>query len=130
MRGEPSQQAVFEFLGSGAHSSAVVGVWYFPELHVRITGVDEAGVADGDVAVDLAVNEKDRNAGRRYGIFWRNIIHVQVVLPARAEKGGLDERTEDGASNPRAEVEGLSHAVVGDLTKIGEGGFGGYGAEV
>ena len=27
-------------------------------------------------------------------------------------------------------MEGLFHAVVGDLTKIGEGRFGGYGAEV
>ncbi len=26
-------------------------------------------------------------------------------------------------------MEGLSHAVVGDLAKIGEGRFGGYGAE-
>ena len=27
-------------------------------------------------------------------------------------------------------MEGLPHAVVGDLTKIGEGRFGGHGAEV
>jgi len=32
--------------------------------------------------------------------------------------------------NPGTEVEGLSHAVVGDLAKIGEGRFGGDGAEV
>ncbi len=27
-------------------------------------------------------------------------------------------------------MEGLTHAVVGDLAKGGEGGFGGYGAKV
>ena len=57
-------------------------------------------------------------------------MHVEVVLPAGAEEGDFDQRAEDGASYPRAEMEGLAHAVIGDLAEIREGGFDGDSAEV
>jgi hypothetical protein len=86
-------------------------------------------VAWGNVAVDLAVNQEDWNLGGAYCIFWRNVLHVQAVLPANVEKGEFDYRAEDGASEPGAEVKGLAHAVVGDLAETGEGRFCGDGTE-
>ena len=84
----------------------------------------------GNVAVDLAVDEQNRDRGCGHGVFRGNIFHVEVVLQAGAKECDFDERAEDGASDPRTQVEGLSHAVVSDLTKIGEGRLGGYGAEL
>lgn len=49
---------------------------------------------------------------------------------AGAQESDLDQWPENGAAEPRAQMEGLSHAVVSDLAKIGEGRFGGDGAEV
>ena len=56
--GEPREQSLFEFLGSCADGPAVIGTGNFPES-MRIAVLDAAGVADGDVAVDLSVNQKD-----------------------------------------------------------------------
>lgn len=53
-----------------------------------------------------------------------------MILPTRAEECYFDQGAEDGAPNPRAEVKGLSHAIVGDLSERGERRFDGYGAEV
>lgn len=129
-RDEPDEEAAFEFLGGGADSATVVGVGNFPELGVGISGADNLRVTQGNVAVDLAVNQENRDCRGCDGIFRGNILHAEVILQAGAEKGNFDEWAEDGASDPRAEVERLSHAVVGDLAKIGEGRFGDYGAEV
>lgn len=121
---------MFEFFWSGANRAAVVGGGDFPELGFWISSVDGFGVADGDIAVDLAVNEKDRDVCMRDGIFGGNLLHVEVILPAGAKEGDLDKRAEEGASDPGAEVEGLSHAVAGDLAESDEGRFGGDGAEI
>ena len=53
---EPGQDALLKFLGGGAEGAAVVGSGDFPELGVGIMGVNVARVADGDVAVDVAVD--------------------------------------------------------------------------
>lgn len=50
---------------SCADGAAVIGVGDFPEDCSWIAGVDAAGVAEWDVAVDLAVNKKDRDFRRR-----------------------------------------------------------------
>src|ERR1700733_7758938 len=86
-------------------------------------------MAGGNVAVDLTVDEENRDSRCGHGIFRGNVFHVEVVLQAGAKECDFDERAWDGASHPRTQVEGLSHAVIGDLTKIGEGRLGGYGAE-
>jgi len=127
---EPREQALFEFLRGGAEGAAVVGGGDLPELGVGSASVNAAGVADRNVAVDFAVNQENGDRGGGGGIFWRNVLHVEVVLQAGADESDLDKRTQDDASNPGAEVEGLTHAVVGDLAKSGEGRFGGDGAEV
>lgn len=54
--GEPSQEAALEFLWRGADGAAVVGVGNLPDLRAWSAGANEARVANGDVAVDLAVN--------------------------------------------------------------------------
>ncbi len=82
-----------------------------------------------NVAVDLAMNQKDRNFGACDRIFWRDLLHVEAVLPASIEKREFDDGAEESASEPRAEVKGLAHAVIGDLAKAGEGRFCGDGAE-
>ena len=77
-------------MGGGAEGAAVVGGGDFPELGVWVAGVDAAGVADGDVAVGLAVDEEDWDGGRGYGIFGGDFLHVEVVLQAGAEEGDFD----------------------------------------
>jgi hypothetical protein len=52
-----------------------------------------------------------------------------VILPADVEESEFDDGAEEGTSEPGTEVKGLTHAVVGNLAKAGEGGFGGDGAE-
>ena len=53
---EPIHEAALEFLGCRADGSAMISGGNFPELGLWIECVDFAGVADGDVAVDLAVD--------------------------------------------------------------------------
>ena len=127
---EPLQEAALEFLRGGAYGSAVVGAGNFPELCVGSTGVNGFGVADGNVAVDLAVDEKNRNSCRCDGVLGRKCRQVEVVLPTRSKKRDFDQRAENCSSDPRAEVKGLSHAIVGDLSERGERRFDGDGAEV
>lgn len=127
---EPVQHAAIELLGSGGDGTAVFGAGDFPKLDSGIARMDLAGVADGDVAVELAVDYQNRDLGRGYRIFGRDLIHVEVVLRAGAPERNFHQRTEDGSSEPRTQMEGLAHAVVGDLAKIGEGRLGGNGTEV
>jgi hypothetical protein len=127
---EPGQQAAIEFLGSGGGGTAVFGAGDFPKLDFGIAGMDLAGVADGDVGVELAVDHQNRDMGRGYGVFGRDLIHVQVVFQAGAQERNFHQRTQDGSSEPGAQIEGLAHSVIGDLAKIGEGRLGGNGTEV
>jgi hypothetical protein len=129
-RDEPGQQAVLKFLRGCAEGAAVVGVGDFPQVCVWGACVNSLRVTYGDVAVDFAVNQENRDCCSCGGILWGNLLHVQVVLPTRAEEGDFYERAEECASDPGAQTEGLSHAVVGDLAKSGEGGFGDDGADV
>ena len=108
----------------------MVGVGDLPELGVWISRVDDLRMAHGNVAVDLAVNQENRDRRGCDGIFGRNILHAEVVLQAGAEEGDFDQWTEEEASDPGAKAEGLSHAVVGDLAKTCEGRFGDDGAEM
>lgn len=52
---------MFELLRVCTDRSAVIGVGNFPENCIGIAGVDALRVAKGNVAVDLAVNEEDRD---------------------------------------------------------------------
>lgn len=101
----------------------------FPENRVRIVGVNAKGVAHRNIAVNLAVNEKNRDSGGGDSIFWRNLLHVEFVLPAGVEEGEFDYRPEESASKPGTQVEWLAHAVVGDFAKVRERRFGSDGAE-
>jgi hypothetical protein len=87
-------------------------------------------MTDWNVAVDLAVNQENGGFSCGYGIFGRDFLHLQVVFEAGTEEGDFYQGAKDSAPYPGAEVEGLSHAIVGDLAKSGERGFGGDGAEV
>lgn len=127
---EPCQQAAIEFLRGSRGGTAVFGTGNFPELSDGIAGADAAGVADGDVAVKLAVDEQNRDVVGGYGIFRGDFLHVQLILPTGAEKGDFDQRAEDGASEPWTEMERLSHAVIGNFAEICERRFGGDGAEL
>jgi len=53
---KPFQEAVFEFFWGCAYRSAVIGVGDFPEDCLGIAGLDFVRVAQGYVAVDLAVD--------------------------------------------------------------------------
>jgi hypothetical protein len=47
-------------------------------------------VAEGDVAVDFAVDEENGDVGSGGGIFGGDFIHVEVIFQAGAEEGDFD----------------------------------------
>jgi hypothetical protein len=57
------------------------------------------------------------------------LLHVEAVLPADVRESEFDDGAEDGASEPWAEMKGLTHAITGDLAKAGEGGLSDDGTE-
>jgi len=116
-------------LGRCAYGSAVVGAGDFPENHIGVAGLDAVGMAKGNIAVDLAVDQKDRNSSGCDRSFGRDLLHVEAIFPASVQEGELDEGAKDGAPKPRTEVKGLAHAVIGDFAEAGEGRFGGDRAE-
>ena len=94
-----------------------------------IAGFDSQRVAEGNVAVDLTVNEQDGNFGGGNDIFWRDLLHVDAIFPAGIEEREFDNGAEERASEPGAEMKRLAHPIVGDLAKIRERGLGDDGAE-
>jgi len=90
--GEPGEEALFEFLGSCADGAAVIGIGDFPQDSVRIASLNTAGVAWADVAVDVAVDEEDRNFRRGDRIFRRDLPHVEVILPSGVEESEFNDR--------------------------------------
>ncbi|SPE28481.1 hypothetical protein SBA2_40044 [Acidobacteriia bacterium SbA2] len=86
-RTKPIQKAALEFLGGSAEGATVVGVGDFPEFGFGGTLVNALRVAHGNVAVDFAVNQQDRDFCRCNGVFGGNIVHAEVVLHTRAEEG-------------------------------------------
>jgi len=107
----------------------MVGVRNFPESDAGINVMDLTGVTNWNVAIGLTVNEKNWNTRDGDGIFGRDLIHVEMVLPADIEESEFDDWAEESASEPRAEVKGLAHAVISDFMKSGERRFGGDSAE-
>lgn len=69
-RMEPREQATAELFRGGANSAAVIRVVNLPENYPRVTDLNVTGVAEGDVAIDLAVDQKDRDSSRGDCIFW------------------------------------------------------------
>ena len=130
MIGEPSQYALFELRFCSRDCAAVVGVRDFPHWCPGIVRLDLAGVPDWNVAVNLAMDQEDWDFGGGNRILGRDRLHVEVVLPACTEKCDFDNRAKDNSSHPRAQMEGLPNAVVGDLTKIREGRLSDQGTEV
>ena len=106
----------------------MIGVGHFPEHRIATAGSDAARVPEGNVAVVLAMDQKNWNGGGDR-IFWRDLLQVEPVLPADVEERELDDGAEQRASEPRAKAEGLAHAVVGNLAEAGERRFGSDGAE-
>ncbi len=90
MGNKPGQETTCKFLRGGAGSAAMVGVEDFPEFGVGITGVDDFRMADRNVAVDFAVNQKNWDFGCGNGIFGRNFVHVKFVFQSGSEEGDFD----------------------------------------
>ena len=126
---EPREHATAELFRGGANGAAVIRVVNLPESYPRVTDLNVSGVSEGDVAIDLAVDQKDRDSSRGDCIFWRDLLHVEPVLPACIEKSKFDNRTKNSAPKPRTEMKRLTHAIVGDLAKAGERRFDGNCAE-
>jgi hypothetical protein len=127
---EPREQAAAELFRGGANGAAVIRVVNLPENYPRVTDLNVTGVSEGDVAIDLAVDQKDRDSRRGDYIFWGDLLHVEPVFPAYIKKSKFDNRTKNSASKPRTEMKRLTHAIVCNLAKAGERRFGGHGAEV
>lgn len=131
---EPGENALFKFLWRRTHRSAVIGVRNFPEHGLRISLVNETRVPNGNVSIDLAVNQEYGDwRGRDRGL-GRDLLQIEPIFPAGAQKSGFDEwtekRTPEPRSHRRAEMERLSHAVVSDFVKIRKRGFSDDGAEM
>lgn len=58
---KPCEQTKLEFFWGRADRAAVIGGGDFPELCSGRVDMDQARVPDGNVAVDLAVNQKNWN---------------------------------------------------------------------
>ena len=81
---------MFELFRACAEGAAVVGSWDFPQDCIWGVGVVSLRVADGDVAVDLAVDQEDWDCRCGGGIFGRDVVQVEVILQAHAEEGDFD----------------------------------------
>src|SRR5208282_374371 len=96
--------------------------------------MNEARMPNGNVSIDLAVNQENGDLRDRDRIFGRDLLQVEPIFPAGAQKSSFDERAQERASEPRshrrAEMKRLSHAVVSNFVKIRKRGFGDDGAEV
>jgi len=87
---EPRQNAVLEFFRGGTDCAAMVGGRHFPQDCVWGVGMDSFRMANWDVAIDLAVDQEDWDGRCGCGIFGRDVLHVEVILQARAEEGDFD----------------------------------------
>jgi len=130
MSREPDQEALFKLSRRSGDGAAVIGVGNLPQDDAGVSGLDTARVANGNVAVIFSVDEEDGNGTGGHCFFGRDLLHVEFELPPSAKEGDLHERAKKGASEPRSKVEGLAHAVVGNLAKIGKRRFDGDGAEM
>src|SRR5580704_243930 len=115
---EPINNSGFEFARCSTNRSAMIGIRNFPQDCGGITRVNLAGVTHWDVAIDLSMDQENRNFGLRNCVFRRHLQHVQSVFPAGIVKSGGYNRTQDSAAHPRARIEKLSHAVVSNLLEI------------
>src|SRR5579859_5967936 len=107
----------------------MIGRWHLPEHGTRITSVDADRMSDGYVAVNLTVNQQNRNAGPPHRIFRRNLLHVESILPMSTHKCDFHKRPQENPPHPRSEMKRLPHAVVRNLTKIGEWRLGHHSTE-
>ena len=85
---------MFEFFWRCAEGAAVVGVGDLPQHCLRIMGVNEARMTYGDVAVDLAVDKEDRNIAMGDGLFGRDLLHIQSILPSCTQERDFDDWAE------------------------------------
>ena len=127
---EPPYDPLLEFCGRDRDCATVIGARDFPEHHPGIREFYSAGVANRNIAVNLAVDQEYRNVGVYDCVLGRYAREVKIILPAGVGQRNFHHRTEDRPAKPGASVELLSHAVVGDFTEAGEGRFGGNSAEV
>lgn len=81
MGSEPTQSPMLQFCGSNGYSAAVVSAGDFQEFDLRIRELDSAGVAHGDIAVNLAVGQE----------YW-NACVSDCVLPASVEMTKLRKK--------------------------------------
>lgn len=72
----------------------MVGVRDLPQFGGWGAGVNALRVAQWNVVIDLAVNQKRRNRCIGGGVLWRNFFHVEVILQARAKECDFHERAE------------------------------------
>jgi hypothetical protein len=64
------------------------------------------------------MDEQDWDSGGSDDLFGRDLLHVETIFQVGIDECELNDGTEERASEPRAEVKRLAHAIVGDLAKI------------
>src|SRR5215475_13432350 len=94
MRGmtrKPCDQLLSEFRWSHADCSTMVGARYFPKSEARIASLDRARVANGNIAVLLAMNEENWHLAGRRGIHRGNLGEVDAVVQASISECHFDD---------------------------------------
>ena len=117
---EPANQPLIKLGGIGGDCAAVIGVVYLPQYDRRIAGCDQPGMARGDVAVALPMNQKHGNRGCGHSVFRRDLFEVQLVLSLGVSECELDNWAQRSPSEPCASAEALADAVVADFAKARE----------
>ena len=118
---KPPQESPLELRPRRADCAAMIRSRHLPQCQVRVDHCNSAGMANGDVAVLLPVDQKNRNVGRCHGSIRRDLFEVEMVLPPCKTKRDFHHRTQYRSPHPWSGVKELSHAVIGDLAKARNG---------
>jgi hypothetical protein len=83
----------------------------------------------GDIVVYSAVDEKHGNLRFPNRVFRRDFLEIESILPTRVHQCDFHGWTKQEASDPRAAMKKLAHAVVSYLTKVGKWRLRGNGTQ-
>jgi len=78
---KPGDQSRLELVVGGADCAAVICVCDLPQHYAFVPSLNPSGMAQWDVAVERAVNEKDGHERFRDFVFWGYFRGFQSVLP-------------------------------------------------
>src|SRR6266404_4775277 len=73
-----------------------------------------------DVAVNLSVDQENRNFRRGNRGHRRDLFKVEPIFPAGIKKSDFDNGSQECSPKPWSGMKELPHAIIADFSKIGE----------